>query len=143
MKHADRFAEIVCASEETKLRFPKPLRHERKANRIGTADLEHAKKHFDRDAKFRAFVSGHECLLAPWKIAECSGKTEFAHITTGGRSVKGSDYFGVPLCGGHHRTGDGSYHNLGSLEAFDSVHGTNLWRVSAELLAEWVRRIDV
>jgi hypothetical protein len=81
MKHADRFAEIVCASEETKLRFPKPLRHERKANRIGTADLEHAKKHFDRDAKFRAFVSGHECLLAPWKIAECSGKTEFAHIT--------------------------------------------------------------
>jgi hypothetical protein len=130
--------DIVTASESWK---QKPRKEDRKRGGVDTSELAIPKNHFDRSAKFRDFVRGHSCLLAGWRNEECGGVTEFAHITTGGLQTKGSDYFGVHLCSQHHRTGRGSYHKLGSVEAFDSVHGTDLWRVNAELLAEYIRRI--
>jgi len=118
----------------------KPTRATRKRANFNTSGLALSKEHFDRDAEFKAFVRGHACLLAPWKNNECGGITEFAHITTGGRGIKGSDLHGVPLCSNHHTAGPGSFHHLGSVEAFDSVHGTDLWRENALLLAAWIRR---
>lgn len=139
MNIARDLSTIVAESERVKL--VKPTKESRKKAHFDTRDLAHSKKHFDVDAKFRTFVSGRACLLAGWRNEECGGITEFAHITTGGRGIKGSDYFGVNLCSNHHRTAPGSYHNLGSVEAFDSVHGTNLWMECAGLLAEHVRRM--
>jgi hypothetical protein len=120
----------------------KPTKEDRPRRPMDTSELALPKENFDREARFRLFVSGHACLLSPWKNNECRGITEFAHITTGGRGIKGSDLHGVALCSGHHRTGPGSYHNLGSVEACDSTHGTDLWRENALLLAAWIRRIS-
>jgi hypothetical protein len=120
--------------------LPKPTREDRTKHPIDTTGLVLQKEHPDRDAKFTAFVRGHSCLLSPWKNNECGGATEFAHITGGSRGMKGSDLHGVNLCGNHHRLAPGSYHHLGSVEAFDSVHGTDLWEENAKLLAAWVRR---
>jgi hypothetical protein len=121
--------------------FPKPTREDRKKANFDTRDLAFSKEHFDVDAKFRRFVTGHACVLSGHRNEECGGITEFAHITTGGLQRKGSDYFGVPLCSNHHTAGPGSYHRLGSVEAFDAAHGTNLWMENAAVLAAWVRRI--
>mgnify|MGYP001613379854 CR=1 FL=1 len=118
----------------------KPTKAGRTCAEIDTRGLVLAKEHFDVDPKFRAFVKGHPCLLAPWVNHECGGVTEFAHLVTGGLSVKCSDYFGVSLCTNHHTAGPGSFHHLGSVEAFDWTHGTDLWRENAALLAAWVRR---
>jgi hypothetical protein len=117
--------------------LPKPRRPENVAD---LSELAQPKGNFDRDAAFRDFVRGHACLLSADRNNECGGVTEFAHITTGGTSIKGSDFHGVPLCSNHHTSGPGAYHKLGSVEAFDSVHGTNLWRSNAELLAAFLRR---
>lgn len=122
------------------LPLPKPRREDRKRGDIDTSSLVLSKSHFDRDAQFKAFVRGHACLLAPWANHECGGITEFAHLTGGGRGIKGSDLHGVNLCTNHHTAGPGAFHRLGSVEAFDSVHGTELWRENAALLAAWVRR---
>jgi hypothetical protein len=118
----------------------KPLKEDRRRGHVDTSDLALPKSHFDRDAQFKTFVRAHACLLAPWKNNECGGVTEFAHLTGGGRGIKGSDLHGVPLCTNHHTAGPGAFHALGSVSAFDSVHGTELWRENAELLAAWVRR---
>lgn len=104
------------------------------------SELAQPKGNFDRDAAIRDFVRGHACLLSADRNNECGGVTEFAHITTGGTSIKGSDYHAVPLCSNHHVAGPGAYHKLGSVEAFDAMHGTNLWRANAELLAAFLRR---
>ena len=130
--------EIVQDSERLKL--AKPTKADRKKFGVDTSELALRKEHFDRSAKFKDFVRGHACILAPFKNEECGGVTEFAHITTGGLQRKGSDYFGVALCTNHHTAGRGAYHKLGSVEAFDSVHGTNLWRENADLLADYIRR---
>jgi hypothetical protein len=121
--------------------LPKPSKADRQRAEFDTSAMPFSKEHFDTDAKFRAFVKGHPCVLSPWKNNECGGVTEFAHITTGGMQTKGSDFHGVPLCSNHHTAGRGAYHKLGSVEAFDSVHGTNLWRENALLLAAWIRRM--
>lgn len=104
------------------------------------SEFAQRKSSFDRDAAFRDFVRAHTCLLSGDRNSECGGVTEFAHITTGGMGIKGSDLHAVPLCSNHHTAGPGAYHKLGSVEAFDSVHGTNLWRSNAELLAAFLRR---
>jgi hypothetical protein len=123
------------------LAFQKPTREDRKrALRIDTSGLPFARPHFDRDEQFKDFVREHLCILSPFANHECGGITEFAHLVNGAMSRKCSDYFGVPLCTNHHTAGPGSFHNLGSVEAFDSVHGTDLWRENAELLAAWIRR---
>ena len=119
----------------------KPSRSDRQRGRIDTSSLAFPKEHFDVDQKFRAFVAGHSCLLSGMRNEECGGVTEFAHITTGGRGIRGSDFYGVPLCTNHHQAGPGAYHKLGSVDAFDSVHGTNLWRECAGFLAAWIRRM--
>lgn len=124
------------------LAFPKPERGERRRANIDTSALALSKEHFDRDGAFKSFVRSRPCLLSAWKNHECGGVTEFAHLTTGGRGIKGSDYHGVNLCSNHHTAAPGAFHKLGSVEAFDSVHGTNLWRTNAELLAEWARRLS-
>lgn len=120
----------------------KPTKADRRRANIDTSELLLSKAHFDRDPRFKAFVRNRLCLLSPWKNNECGGITEFAHITTGGLQRKGSDLHGVNLCTNHHTAGPGAYHRLGSVEAFDSVHGTDLWQENAVLLAAWVRRIS-
>jgi hypothetical protein len=120
--------------------IPKPHRSKRLKGAIDTRALPHAKLHLDVEPHFRSFVRSHGCLLAPWKKGDCGGGAEFAHITVGGRGLKGSDYHGVCLCTNHHTAGPDSYHNLGSVEAFDATHGTGLWKENALLLAEWSRR---
>jgi hypothetical protein len=132
---ADRLAEVVASSEEAKLQFPKPSKYDRKALRVDTSDLELAKEPPDRNAKYRDFVRGHVCAVVN---NECSGKTEHAHIGTGGKGLKASDYYSVPLCTAHHR----EQHNVGAW-TFQQHHRIDLWEVAAKLLAEWVRRIDV
>lgn len=121
--------------------IPKPTRAERKKTPADTSALPFPKAHFDRDAKFKAFVNAHACLLSGFANHDCGGVTEFSHLLTGGTSVKCSDYHAVPLCSNHHRLAPGSFHHLGSWESFESVHGINLWRENAALLAEWVRRM--
>jgi hypothetical protein len=124
----------------TELAFPKPSRADRPKRSIDTSSLAMPRPSFDVDATFRKFVSGHACILSGSRNHECGGITEFSHLTNGGRGRKGSDYFGVPMCTNHHTAGPGAYHRLGSVEAFDQTHGTNLWRTAAEMLAEWIRR---
>jgi len=123
------------------LAFPKSRRSSEEP--IDTRDLKFSKMHFDRNAKFRDFVRGHACCMSGFANHECGGVTEFAHLINGGMAAKCSDLYGVPLCSAHHREGRSAFHKLGSVEAFDSVQGTNLWRVCAELLAEWIRRANL
>lgn len=136
-----RYQVEIEPAKDLRLAFEKPRKEDRKRANFDTTTMPHQKAHFDRNAEFKAFVRGLACLLSGWRNEECGGVTEFAHITTGGLQRKGSDLHGVNLCGNHHRLGPGSFHHLGSVEAFDAVHGTNLWQSNAELLAEWVRRM--
>lgn len=62
-------------------------------------------------------------------------RAENAHLRTGGTGRKGPWWEIVDLCDECHRTGPSSLHNLGSVEAFDAHHGTDLW-ARARFLAE-------
>jgi hypothetical protein len=131
MKHADRFAEIVCASEEAKLAYPKPTKESRRKANIDTSDLAISKRHFDRDADYRAWIRTHPCALR-W-MRDCIGDVEAAHLDRGGRGIKGSDLSCLPLCGKrHHKLLDGN--------SLDWEVTAYLWRRAWELLAEWTRK---
>ena len=60
---------------------------------------------------------------------------ENAHTESGGTGRKAGWETVVDLCGVCHRTGSSSLHNLGSVDAFDREHGTDL-RARAQWLAE-------
>lgn len=54
------------------------------------------------------------------------------HLKTRGRSKKGSDFFGVPLCHTHHM----ELHNL-TYAAFQRKYQVNLWYEALRLLENW------
>ncbi len=66
--------------------------------------------------------------------------SENSHLVNGGMGRKADADTIVPMCAHHHRTGTNSFHNLGSVRAFDAMHGTDLWatakRVAKELDGE-------
>jgi len=118
----------------------KPSRYDRKRFGVDTSELAQPKAHFDHNGDFRSYVTGHSCHLSPFKNNECGGVSEFNHIGEHGLGIKGSDLHGVCLCSNHHRLSPGSYHHLGSIEAFDATHGTNLWRENTRLLVSFLLR---
>jgi hypothetical protein len=88
--------------------IPKPTRADRKKANIDTSMLAFPKEHFDRDAKYRAWVRTHRCLLWWDKDNRCEGDVQAAHLDKGGRGIKGADSSCIPLCGlRHHLMLDG------------------------------------
>lgn len=91
--------------------IPKPRPYdERKASRIDTSGMPHPKKHFVRDAGYRAEVRRHECALRGKGYGDCATrKVDCAHVGTGGMGIKTHDSLTAPLCSGpagHHRQFD-------------------------------------
>ena len=58
-----------------------------------------------------------------------------------GLSQKSSDLCAIPLCVGHHRTGDDSYHRLGP-RRFAEVHQLNVRVIVARLSAKAFIRVE-
>ena len=113
------------------LLLPKPTREDRKRAAIDTSELALSKRHFERDAEYRAWIRTHRCLLH-W-FSRCEGPVEAAHLQRGGRSLKGSDLSCIPLCGlRHHRLLDGN--------SLDHEITAFLWMKCWELLCQWIRR---
>ena len=88
---------------------------------------------FGSDARVK-WMKAKPCLVC--------GRTpsENAHTHTAGMSYRADVCHIVPLCADHHRTGPDSFHELGSANAFDARHGTDLFAAAARLAAEWDRR---
>lgn len=89
----------------------------------------------------RAYGSRERVLLLramPCSVPHCErGPSDNAHTETGGLSYKAGFQTCVPLCRFHHLDGPDSYHALGSCEAFDRLHGTDL-RATARRLADTI-----
>jgi hypothetical protein len=123
----------------TQLRAKKPLRAKAQPKRARKPIKPKKRKpsEFARIYGSRERVQAIKALRceACWKYR---GPSENAHIKTGGTGRKADFAFIVPLCRGHHRTDTDSLHNLGSVEAFDAKHGTNL-KARAAFLAEFLR----
>jgi hypothetical protein len=56
-------------------------------------------------------------------------------------SQKSSDLCAIPLCAGHHRTGEDSYHKLGPRK-FSEVHHLDLPTIVARLSAKPCIRVE-
>ena len=59
-------------------------------------------------------------------VEGCGGLPENAHLDGEGTGRKGHYTRVAPICRCHHRTAPSSLHALGSVEAFDRVHHTDL-----------------
>ncbi len=79
------------------------------------------KKKTPRSEEYRAWIRTHKCL-----VHGCQGKSEAAHMATGGTSIKCSDYYCLPLCHDHH----GEEH--GGRETFAERHNLDIWKKIAE-----------
>ena len=73
--------------------------------------------------------------LACWVCGR--GPSENCHLGNEGMGRRSGYQNIVNLCAAHHRTAKDSLHNLGSVEAFDRVHDTDL-RARAAFLAEFL-----
>jgi len=71
-------------------------------------------------------------------VAYCCGLPECAHLSGEGTGRKGHYTRIVPLCRRHHRTATDSLHNLGSVEAFDARHGTDLEASARQTEVYWL-----
>lgn len=119
------------------LALPKPTRADRKKVAIDTLDLALPKKHFTRDAEYRAWVITHRCLLPRYEkpcgsVIGRGSAAEAAHLQHGGKAEKGSDASCVPLCGVHHAMLDA--------ETLPWQIVAFLWMKCWELREEWHRR---
>lgn len=125
-------AEIVEHSEEVKpkLAFEKPKKSDRRRVAFDTSDLAIPKHHYAVDARYRAYIREHRCILHT--LGKCEGAVEAAHMQRGGRGIKGSDYSCVPLCGKRH-------HPLLDGNSLDHEVEKFLWMKAWEFYAEWVR----
>lgn len=77
------------------------------------------KEKIPRDAKYRAFIREQPCCvrICNFQTSECH------HATTGGKSIKGSDYESIPLCTEHH----GEYHH-GGRYTFYTKYNMDKWQ---------------
>lgn len=111
--------------------LPKPQKNERRRANLNTADMPFSKSHFDRSGDYKAWIRTHRCLMF-W-YSPCEGAVESAHMQRGGRSIKGSDYSCIPLCGrNHHKLLDGN--------ALDFEVEKFLWMRCWEFVVEWMRK---
>ena len=82
------------------------------------------------DDKYREFVSRHPCCNCGYPPPSAPH-----HLITKGAG--GGDYYCVHLC----RLGcHVEIHNIGR-ETFQEIHDINLWKVTTELLIEWIKEI--
>ena len=77
----------------------------------------------------------------PCSVCRTTRSVEAAHTGPHGLGQKSSDLSAIPLCAGHHRTGDDSYHKLGP-RRFAEVHQVNLQAIVARLSAKQVIRVE-
>jgi hypothetical protein len=77
----------------------------------------------------------------PCSVCRTTRTVEAAHTGPHGLSQKSSDWFAIPLCARHHRTGMDSYHRLGPRE-FSEVHRLNISAVVARLSAKPFIRVE-
>jgi len=96
--------------------------------RGGDLSLALPKPRRQADPAYLDYVRSHFCL-----VPGCRRKAEAHHLVS--RGAGGSDYTAVPLCREHHW----AVHNAGP-EHFERVVDVNLWRVAAELLADYFTR---
>ena len=81
-----------------------------------------------RCAAHLQWVRGHECAV---QNNDCLGKVEAAHVrsgTDGGKGVKPSDIFTIPLCNFHHR----QQHNVGEKQ-FEFRHKIAMIEIAEDL----------
>lgn len=77
----------------------------------------------------------------PCRVPGCHRQSENAHLPgAGGMGYKGDYDTIVNLCGRHHRTGDKSLHNLGSVKRFEEAWGIWLPDVAVEVEERWRER---
>ena len=80
-----------------------------------------------RDPKYLAWIRTLPCV-----ICAIRRHIEAAHTGPHGLGRKSPDRSAVPLCARHHRTGDDSYHSLGS-RAFQRHHDIDLRQIADKL----------
>jgi hypothetical protein len=77
----------------------------------------------------------------PCVVCRSRWQIEAAHTGPHGMGQKSSDLSAIPLCARHHRTGNDSYHKLGSAK-FSEVHQLSIREVVARLSAKSRIRIE-
>ena len=77
----------------------------------------------------------------PCSVCRTTRAVEAAHTGPRGLSQKSSDLCAIPLCAGHHRTGEDSYHKLGPRK-FSEVHHLDLPAIVARLSAKPCIRVE-
>jgi hypothetical protein len=60
------------------------------------------KKKTPRDKRFLRFLLNRPCELRHGRHGQCYGDMIYHHTSTGGISLKGSDYDAISACFGHH-----------------------------------------
>jgi hypothetical protein len=77
----------------------------------------------------------------PCSVCRTTRAVEAAHTGPHGLSQKSSDWYAIPLCARHHRTGEDSYHKLGPRK-FSEVNRLDIPAIVARLSAKPCIRVE-
>lgn len=87
-----------------------------------------------RNEAYLKWIREKKCVICGSPYVEAS------HIGTGGMGTKVTDYFVLPMCAEHHRTGKYSYHRM-NMGRFSDYYGVNLYKMIAEFLIQYIEEI--
>lgn len=85
---------------------------------------------------FADFVRQQGCIIAIERggASFCEGRVEAAHVHGRGPGWRNNL---IGLCRGHHTMAPGSFHHLGSADAFDKRWGTDLDLWAVAITGKW------